>query len=86
MMNFIYITASTLSTWISDNDNLCHIKTALSDVSADEKRRSIADFRDSSFIQTKEKLCVSVKAMSALYLSKVAPQDSTCRPLKPVNI
>ncbi|XP_051266527.1 LIM domain-containing protein isoform X4 [Dicentrarchus labrax] len=43
----------------------------------DEKRRSIADFRDSSFIQTKETLCVSVKAMSALYQSKVAPQEST---------
>ncbi|XP_040922243.1 LIM domain-containing protein [Toxotes jaculatrix] len=42
---------------------------------ADEKRRSIADFRDSSFLQTKEKLCVSVKAMSALYLSKVATPE-----------
>nr|XP_046227690.1 LIM domain-containing protein isoform X1 [Scatophagus argus] len=49
---------------------------------ADEKRRSIADFRDSSFIQTKEKLCVSVKAISALYLSKVAPQESTNSILK----
>lgn len=37
---------------------------------AEEKRRSIADFRDSS-----EKVCVSVKAISALYLSKVAPQE-----------
>ncbi|KAK7881814.1 hypothetical protein WMY93_030223 [Mugilogobius chulae] len=36
---------------------------------AEEKRRSIADFRDTS-----EKVCVSVKAISALYLSKVAPQ------------
>ncbi|XP_078018759.1 uncharacterized protein LOC117264807 isoform X4 [Epinephelus lanceolatus] len=52
---------------------------------ADEKRRSIADFRDSSFIQTKETLSVSVKAMSALYLSKVAPQDSTHSPLKPAQ-
>uniref|UniRef100_A0AAQ5ZCT0 Xin actin-binding repeat-containing protein 1-like n=4 Tax=Amphiprion ocellaris TaxID=80972 RepID=A0AAQ5ZCT0_AMPOC len=43
----------------------------------EEKRRSVADFRDSSFIQTKEKLSVSVKAMSALYLSKVAPKEST---------
>ncbi|XP_018529305.1 LIM domain-containing protein isoform X2 [Lates calcarifer] len=49
---------------------------------ADEKRRSIADFRDSSFIQTKEKLCVSVKAMSACYMSKVAPQEPTQSPLK----
>ncbi|XP_039645973.1 LIM domain-containing protein isoform X3 [Perca fluviatilis] len=52
---------------------------------ADEKRRSIADFRDSSFIQTKEKLCVSVKAMSALYLSKVVPQGSTHSFLKPAQ-
>ncbi|XP_037829143.1 LIM domain-containing protein isoform X5 [Kryptolebias marmoratus] len=42
-----------------------------------EKRRTISDFRDSSFIQTKEILSVSVKAMSALYMSKVATQDST---------
>ncbi|KAI4806914.1 hypothetical protein KUCAC02_017704 [Chaenocephalus aceratus] len=46
----------------------------------DEKRRSIADFRDSSVIQSK---CVSVKAMSALYLSKVVPQDSTRSLSKP---
>ncbi|XP_074550160.1 uncharacterized protein LOC141807842 [Halichoeres trimaculatus] len=38
---------------------------------ADEKRRSLADFRDN-----KEKLSVSVKAMSALYQSKVAPRES----------
>ncbi|XP_074477614.1 uncharacterized protein LOC141759445 isoform X2 [Sebastes fasciatus] len=52
---------------------------------SDDKRRSIADFRDSSFIQSKEKPCVSVKAMSALYLSKVAPQDSTRSLLKPAQ-
>ncbi|XP_038584811.1 LIM domain-containing protein isoform X2 [Micropterus salmoides] len=52
---------------------------------ADEKRRSVADFRNSSFIQSKEKLCVSVKAMSALYLSKVAPQESTQSLLKPAQ-
>lgn len=56
------------------------------DVSADEKRKSIADFGDSSFNPTKEKLCVSVKAMSALYLSKVAPLDSTRSLSVPVNI
>ncbi|XP_053268997.1 LIM domain-containing protein [Pleuronectes platessa] len=39
----------------------------------DEKRRSVADLRDSSFFQFKEKL--SVKVLSALYLSKVAPQE-----------
>ncbi|KAF7669408.1 hypothetical protein LDENG_00203420 [Lucifuga dentata] len=43
---------------------------------ADDKRKSIADFRDSSFIQAKDKLCVSVKAISALYLSKVEPTES----------
>ncbi|KAK5897822.1 hypothetical protein CgunFtcFv8_015293 [Champsocephalus gunnari] len=46
----------------------------------DEKRRSIADFRDSSVIQSK---CISVKAMSALYLSKVVLQDSTRSLSKP---
>ncbi|XP_030612830.1 xin actin-binding repeat-containing protein 1 [Archocentrus centrarchus] len=49
---------------------------------ADEKRRSAADFRDRSFIQTKEKLSVSVKAISALYLSKVAPEESASSLLK----
>ncbi|KAM4543942.1 solute carrier family 22 member 13-like [Fundulus diaphanus] len=49
---------------------------------ADEKRRSAADFRDSSFIQTKEILPVSVKAMSALYMSKVANRESTNTPTK----
>ncbi|XP_034561787.1 LIM domain and actin-binding protein 1 isoform X2 [Notolabrus celidotus] len=43
---------------------------------ADEKRRSFANSRDSSFHQTKETLSISVKAMSALYLSKAAPQES----------
>uniref|UniRef100_A0A673CMD4 LIM zinc-binding domain-containing protein n=1 Tax=Sphaeramia orbicularis TaxID=375764 RepID=A0A673CMD4_9TELE len=38
-----------------------------------EKRRSIADFRDSYFVQTTEK--VSVKAISALYLSKLTSQE-----------
>ncbi|XP_037312136.1 LIM domain-containing protein isoform X5 [Pungitius pungitius] len=53
---------------------------------AEEKRRSIADFKDGSFNPTKEKLCVSVKAMSALYLSKVAPQDSTRSLLGPAQV
>ncbi|TKS87700.1 Xin actin-binding repeat-containing protein 1 [Collichthys lucidus] len=53
--------------------------------SKDEKRRSFADFRDSSFIQTREKLGGSVKALSALYLSKVAPQESTHSHLKPAQ-
>ncbi|XP_075309215.1 uncharacterized protein LOC142370523 [Odontesthes bonariensis] len=48
-----------------------------------EKRRSIADFRESSFIQTKETLSVSVKAISALYLSKVAKKESTQSLSKP---
>ncbi|XP_016528693.1 LIM domain and actin-binding protein 1 isoform X2 [Poecilia formosa] len=49
---------------------------------ADDKRRSAADFRDSSFNQTKETLSVSVKAMSALYMSKVANKESANRPSK----
>ncbi|KAM4605928.1 xin actin-binding repeat-containing protein 1 [Polymixia lowei] len=48
----------------------------------DDKRRTIADFRDSSFIQAKEKSLVSVKAMSALYLSKVAAAEPIGSPLR----
>ncbi|XP_035980748.1 uncharacterized protein LOC105938405 isoform X5 [Fundulus heteroclitus] len=54
----------------------------LAALEADEKRRSAGDFRDSSFIQTKEILSVSVKAMSALYMSKVANRESTNTPTK----
>lgn len=54
-------------------------------VSAEDKRRSLADLRDSSLFQAKEKLSVSVKAMSALYLSKVAPQESANTFIKQVN-
>ncbi|MEQ2294525.1 hypothetical protein AMECASPLE_004832 [Ameca splendens] len=49
---------------------------------ADEKRWSAADFRDSSFIQIEEILSVSVKAMSALYMSKVANQEAANSPSK----
>lgn len=58
------------------------VKADVSGIFADEKRKSIADFRDSSFNQSKEKVSVSVKAISALYLSKVAHQE----PTKVVNI
>ncbi|XP_017157224.1 LIM domain and actin-binding protein 1 isoform X4 [Poecilia reticulata] len=47
-----------------------------------EKRRSAADFRDSSFNQTQEILSVSVKAMSALYMSKVENKESANKPSK----
>ncbi|XP_061820678.1 xin actin-binding repeat-containing protein 1-like [Nerophis lumbriciformis] len=52
---------------------------------ADEKRRSIADFRENLFLPEKEKLCVSVKALSALYLSKVATQEAEQTILKPAQ-
>lgn len=65
--------------------SILHIETAVSHIFADEKRRTVADFRDSSFNQTKETLCVSVKVLSALYLSKVAPQEPTHSPSKQVN-
>ncbi|XP_061523037.1 xin actin-binding repeat-containing protein 1-like [Phycodurus eques] len=52
---------------------------------ADEKQRSVADFRENSFVQEREKLCVSVKALSALYLSKVATQEAKLRVLKPAQ-
>ncbi|XP_038149613.1 LIM domain-containing protein [Cyprinodon tularosa] len=47
---------------------------------ADEKRKSAADSRDNSFVQTKEVLSVSVKALSALYMSKVANREVTISP------
>lgn len=63
-----------------------NIKAPVSDVSADEKRRSAADFRDSSFVQTTEKLSVSVKAISALYLSKAGTKESANSPVKLVHV
>ncbi|XP_061569959.1 LIM domain-containing protein [Cololabis saira] len=50
---------------------------------ADEKRRSLADFRESSFINTKDNLSVSVKAISALYLSNLGTQESAQNLSKP---
>nr|XP_057916094.1 LIM domain-containing protein isoform X2 [Doryrhamphus excisus] len=49
---------------------------------SDEKRRTIADFRENAFLPEKEKLCVSVKALSAIYLSKVETQEAKQTPLK----
>uniref|UniRef100_UPI003AAE3B8F uncharacterized protein n=1 Tax=Centroberyx gerrardi TaxID=166262 RepID=UPI003AAE3B8F len=72
-------------TWIERRKTIGGIDfEKIAAVQADDKRRSIADFRDSSFIQAKEKLPVSVKAMSALYLSKVAPAEPTGSLLKPM--
>lgn len=50
----------------------------------DDKRKTIADFRDSSTVHGQEKFPVSVKAISALYLSKVAAADPRGNLLKPV--
>lgn len=44
---------------------------------AEEKRRSVADFRDSEFLFGREKSSVSVKAMSALYQSKAAAVETS---------
>ncbi|XP_056869382.1 xin actin-binding repeat-containing protein 1-like [Takifugu flavidus] len=44
-------------------------------IKADENRQSFTGFRDSSFEPTKDKLSVSVKAISALLLSKGAPKE-----------
>lgn len=57
-----------------------HFPACPSDASADEKRKSAADSRDNSFVQTKEVLSVSVKALSALYMSKVANREVTISP------
>ncbi|XP_051538817.1 LIM domain and actin-binding protein 1-like [Myxocyprinus asiaticus] len=49
----------------------------------EDKRRSVADFRDSSALYGQEKPSISVKALSALYLSKVAAAEPAGNPLKP---
>ncbi|XP_056306305.1 LIM domain-containing protein isoform X2 [Danio aesculapii] len=41
----------------------------------EDKRRSVADFRDNSALYAPEKPSISVKALSALYLSKVAAAE-----------
>lgn len=65
--------------------NVCDTLNLLCVVPSDEQRRSLADLRNSVFIQTKENLSVSVKAISALYLSKVAPQKTATTPTKQVK-
>ncbi|XP_016350809.1 xin actin-binding repeat-containing protein 1-like [Sinocyclocheilus anshuiensis] len=49
----------------------------------EDKRRSVADFRDNSALYELEKPSVSVKALSALYLSKVAAAEPAGNLLKP---
>ncbi|XP_055363695.1 LIM domain-containing protein isoform X2 [Betta splendens] len=51
----------------------------------DEKRRWTANVKGSALVLTKEKPCLSVRAMSALYLSKVAPQETKGSPSKPMG-
>ncbi|XP_016328665.1 xin actin-binding repeat-containing protein 1-like [Sinocyclocheilus anshuiensis] len=48
-----------------------------------DKRRSVADFRDNSALNGLEKPSISVKALSALYLSKVAAAEPAGNLLKP---
>ncbi|XP_047664616.1 LIM domain-containing protein isoform X1 [Tachysurus fulvidraco] len=50
---------------------------------SEDKRKSVADFRDSSALYGREKSPISVKAISELYLSKVAAAESTGNLLKP---
>ncbi|XP_067233419.1 LIM domain-containing protein isoform X3 [Chanodichthys erythropterus] len=49
----------------------------------EDKRRSVADFRDNSALHGQEKPSISVKALSALYLSKVAAAEPAGNLLKP---
>ncbi|XP_077100196.1 xin actin-binding repeat-containing protein 1 [Siphateles boraxobius] len=49
----------------------------------EEDKRSVADFRDSSALYELEKPSISVKALSALYLSKVAAAEPARNVLKP---
>ncbi|XP_067291703.1 LIM domain-containing protein isoform X4 [Pseudorasbora parva] len=49
----------------------------------EDKRRSVADFRDNSALYGPENPSISVKALSALYLSKVAAAEPAGNLLKP---
>lgn len=49
----------------------------------EDKRRSVADFRDNSALNGLEKPSISVKTLSALYLSKVAAAEPAGNLLKP---
>ncbi|KAI2649021.1 Xin actin-binding repeat-containing protein 1 [Labeo rohita] len=49
----------------------------------EDKRRSVADFRDNSALNELEKPSISVKALSALYLSKVAAAEPAGNLSKP---
>ncbi|KTF78972.1 hypothetical protein cypCar_00018509 [Cyprinus carpio] len=49
----------------------------------EDKRRSVADFRENSPLNGLEKPSISVKALSALYLSKVAAAEPAGNLLKP---
>uniref|UniRef100_A0A672PB95 LIM domain containing 2 n=1 Tax=Sinocyclocheilus grahami TaxID=75366 RepID=A0A672PB95_SINGR len=49
----------------------------------EDKRRSVADFRDNLTLSGLEKPSISVKALSALYLSKVAAAEPAGNLLKP---
>ncbi|KAK3541026.1 hypothetical protein QTP86_012187 [Hemibagrus guttatus] len=51
---------------------------------SEDKRKSVADFRDSSTLDGREKFPISVKAISELYLSKVAAAEPTGNLLKPL--
>lgn len=51
----------------------------------EDKRRSVADFRDSSALHGREISSISVKALSALYLSKVAAAEPAGNLFKPVS-
>lgn len=49
----------------------------------EDKRKSVADFRDSSALHGREISSISVKALSALYLSKVAAAEPVGNLFKP---
>lgn len=55
-------------------------------VFAEEKRKLFAEQRDNTVIHTKDIVSVSVRAISALYMSKVATQDSARKPSKLVTM
>lgn len=80
-LDFIPLIQEIRSTILSYNNHIVILIFAVTE----DKRRSVADFRDNSALYELEKPSISVKALSALYLSKVAAAEPAGNVLKPVS-
>ncbi|XP_047664618.1 LIM domain-containing protein isoform X2 [Tachysurus fulvidraco] len=76
-------TENAARTAVAVADSFRELKDKQGRVKSKDKRKSVADFRDSSALYGREKSPISVKAISELYLSKVAAAESTGNLLKP---